>query len=123
VTRDDAGEIFDAAAGPLVRPYTVTGGRTLPATDFQLVTIVVKTGRPLGDLSPEHDEILDLCRQPVSVAEVSARVRLPVAVVKIVLADLLGWRAIITRAPVSFAARARPDRHVLEAVLHGLRNI
>ena len=123
MTQFDPETRFDEAAGPLVRPYTVSGGRTQPAADLRLITIVVTTGRPLGDLSPEHDEILGMCRRPVSVAEVSARVRLPVAVIKILLADLLDWRAIITRAPIPFTERARPDRQVLEAVLHGLRNL
>ena len=114
---------FDEAAGRLVRPYTVTGGRTEPAAQFRLITVVVTTGRPLGDVSPEHSQILGICRSPVSVAEISARVRLPVAVIKILLADLLGWRAIITRAPVSFPDRIRPERHVLETLLHGLRKL
>jgi Protein of unknown function (DUF742) len=122
----DAETRFDDAAGPMVRPYTVTGGRTLPASEFRLVTMVMSTGRPLGDLSPEHDQILDVCERPVSVAEVSARVRLPVAVIKILLADLLAWRGIVARAPAAVserAERAQPDRRLLEAVLHGLRGI
>lgn len=123
MSRLDPDAYFDAAAGPLVRPYAVAGGRTQPTAAFQLITIVVATGQQLLDLSPEHAQILGMCGYPVSVAEVSARVRLPVAVIKILLADLLGWRAIAMRAPVPFAEHARPDRRVLEAVLNGLRNI
>jgi len=123
MTAGDPEHSFDEAAGPLVRPYTVTGGRTEPASDFRLITVVVTTGQLLDEISPEHAQILGVCRHPVSVAEVSARVRLPVAVIKILLADLLGWRAIITRAPITFSDGARPQRHVLEAVLNGLRNL
>jgi hypothetical protein len=123
MTAEDPEQCFDEAAGPLVRPYTVTGGRTQPAAEFRLITVVVTTGRQMGEVSPEHAQILGVCRLPVSVAEVSARVRLPVAVIKILLADLLVWQAIITRAPVSFSEGARPRRHVLEAVLNGLRDL
>jgi Protein of unknown function (DUF742) len=121
VTDADADVRFDDAAGLLVRPYTVTGGRTRPAAEFHLITLVAATGRQLGEVSPEHDRILGVCRWPTSVAEISAHLRLPIAVVKILLADLLGWRAVVTRAPVAFPDAVRPDRHVLEAVLNALR--
>lgn len=117
----DGGVRFDEDAGLLVRPYTVTGGRTRADAEFQLITLVAATGRPLGDVSPEHDRILGVCRRPASVAEISAHLRLPVTVIKILLADLLGWRAVVTRAPVALPDTARPDRHVLEAVIHALR--
>jgi hypothetical protein len=123
MTGVDPEQCFDEAAGPLVRPYTVTGGRTAPTTEFRLITVVVTTGQLVGEISPEHAQILGVCRHPVSVAEVSARVRLPVAVIKILLADLLGWQAVITRAPVSFSEETRPRRQVLEAVLDGLRKL
>ncbi len=112
---------FDEDAGALVRPYTVTGGRTRPSAEFRLITLVAATGRTLGEVTPEHTRILRVCRHPTSVAEISAHLRLPVAVIKILLADLLGWRAIVTRAPVAFPDMARPDRHVLEAVIDALR--
>ena len=117
----DAELRFDDDAGALVRPYTVTGGRTRPATEFHLITLVAATGRVVPDVTPEHARILRVCQRPASVAEISAHLRLPVAVIKILLADLLGWRAVVTRAPVNFPDFARPDRHVLEAVIDALR--
>lgn len=121
MTDSDADVRFDEDAGLLVRPYTVTGGRTRPSAEFHLITLVAATGRALGDVTPEHARILGVCRRPTSVAEISAHLRLPVAVIKILLADLLGWRAIVTRAPVAFPDTVRPDRHVLEAVIDALR--
>jgi hypothetical protein len=121
VTDRDARMRFDEDAGLLVRPYAMTGGRTRPAAEFHLITLVAATGHPVGDVSPEHARILGVCRRPVSVAEISAHLRLPVAVIKILLADLLGWRAVVTRAPVAFPDTVRPDRHVLEVVLDALR--
>lgn len=112
---------FDDDAGLLVRPYTVTGGRTRPDAEFNLITLVAATGTALDEVSPEHSRILRVCRRPASVAEISAHLRLPVVVIKILLADLLSWRAIVTRAPVAFPDMARPDRHVLEAVISALR--
>ncbi|NUP53833.1 MAG: DUF742 domain-containing protein [Catenulispora sp.] len=121
MSRGDRRDAFvDGAAGRLIRPYAVAGGRTAPGSDFHLVTHVVATGRPLDGLGPDHDDILTLCRRPISVAEVSALSGLPLAVTKILLSDLLGWRAIDTRAPVPVFDRARPSTDLLEKVLDAL---
>jgi hypothetical protein len=120
----DAAVWFDEAAGRLVRPFTVTGGRTHAATEFHLITHVAATGRPLLDAAtPEHARILRACRRPTAVAEISARVRLPVAVIKILLADLLAWQAIVTRAPVAFSESDRADPQILMKVINALRKL
>ncbi|ACU69318.1 protein of unknown function DUF742 [Catenulispora acidiphila DSM 44928] len=120
MSRGDPDAFVDSAAGRLIRPYAVAGGRTAPNADFHLVTYVVATGRALSDLGPDHDDILSLCDRPISVAEVSALSGLPLAVTKILLSDLLGWRAIDTRAPVPVFERARPSTDLLEKVLDAL---
>ena len=55
---------MDWDAGPVARPYTVTGGRTRPRGEryFDLVDVVARTGRPAESrtLSPEHIQILNL---------------------------------------------------------------
>ncbi len=81
-------------AGPVSRPYMVTGGRTRPRVTryFDLVDMVVRSARltePLGVTSPECAQILELCRIPTSVAEVGAIIGLPIGVVRVLLGDLL----------------------------------
>ena len=44
-------------------------------------------GRP--DLEEEHLRILDLCAEPVAVAEVAGRLQLPVGVARVLLDDLV----------------------------------
>lgn len=113
---------YNEAAGRLVRPYQVTGGRTRASSEFYLVTLVVATGRRLRDGAPaEHVQILRVCQRPVSVAEISAFVRLPVAIIKVLLADLLTSRAIAVQAPVQFSESARRDPVLLRKVMDGLR--
>jgi hypothetical protein len=109
----------DAAAGPLVRPYTVTAGRTRPAVDFDLLSLVVATGRRPRALDPEHAEALEWCRAPTSVAEVAAHLRLPVTITKVVLGDLVECRAMTTRA--RHTAADPTDRALLEKLLDGLQ--
>jgi hypothetical protein len=114
------GPWLDDAAGRLVRPFTVSDGRTRPSIALDLMSLVRATGvTPLGYLGPEHGQALDLCRAPVSVAEVAAHLRLPAVVAKVLLADLVDCGALTTKPP---AYHHHPtDRALLEAVLDGLR--
>ncbi|MFJ4002147.1 DUF742 domain-containing protein [Streptomyces sp. NPDC090023] len=111
---------LDDAAGRLVRPFTVSDGRTEPSVALDLISQVMATGiTPLGYLGPEHAQALDLSRAPVSVAEMAAYLRLPAVVTKVLLSDLVDCGALTTRPP---AFRHNPtDRSLLEAVLDGLR--
>ncbi|MFG3043527.1 DUF742 domain-containing protein [Streptomyces sp. NPDC048202] len=111
---------LDDAAGRLVRPFTVSDGRTEPSVALDLISQVMATGiTPLGYLGPEHAQALDLSRAPVSVAEMAAYLRLPAVVTKVLLSDLVDCGALTTKPP---AFRHNPtDRSLLEAVLDGLR--
>ena len=113
-------------SGPVVRPYAVTGGRTEPADGevLDLVAIVVATGQSVDAddrmrLTPEHRKILTACRQQVTVAELGADVGLPVGVVRVLLADLIGQGAItvVPQRPVG----ERTGQDVLQEILNGLR--
>ncbi|MGW1894654.1 DUF742 domain-containing protein [Streptomyces sp. NPDC002004] len=114
------GPWLDDAAGRLVRPYTVSNGRTRPTTELDLMSQVMATGTtPFGYLGPEHAEALQLCGAPVSVAEIAAHLRLPAAVTKVLLSDLLDCGALTTKPPAFY--HNPTDRSLLEAVLDGLR--
>jgi len=75
----------DWDAGPVSRPYTVTGGRTRLRGQrrFDVVDMVVRTAKwaDTSYLSPERSRILDLCRVPTTVAELASAVGLPLGVV------------------------------------------
>lgn len=107
------------------RLYVVTGGRSRADEDtFDTVTLVVGSGRPDPGMQSEHAKILRLCREPISVVELSAELRLPVAVVRILLGDLLAAGKITTRRPSAAAEPANaPSPELLEQVLVGLRNL
>ena len=113
----------DDAAGPVVRPYALVRGRTRTRKDlFDLVAFVVTvmdSQQGWTDLEPEHVAILTLCHHPHSVAEVAARLRLPVGVVRVLLGDLLDLAAIRVRQPADPAGR--PSLQVMREVLDGLR--
>jgi hypothetical protein len=108
----------------LVRPYTVTGGRTQPRYQLPieaLVTATVLEPRDLSVLAPECQAILQFCRDWRSVAEVSAVLRLPLGVARILIADMSADG--LVRIHQRDDAEGRPDLHLLERVLSGLRKI
>ena len=114
------GPWLDDAAGRLVRPFTISNGRTRPTIALDLMSQVRGTGEtPLGYLGPEHAQALALCRAPVSVAEVAAHLKLPAAVTKVLLSDLVDCGALTTKPPEFH--HNPTDRALLEAVLDGLR--
>ncbi|MER6035662.1 MULTISPECIES: DUF742 domain-containing protein [unclassified Streptomyces] len=117
------GPRLDEAAGRLVRPYTVSDGRTRATSHFTLVTTVRATGaQTQGAFGLEHARVLALCEQPVSVAEIAARMQVPAAVVKVLLSDLAEGGAVVAgdTRPASADHSARPDRDLLEAIRDGL---
>ena len=114
----------DDGATRLVRPYTVTGGRTQPRYQLALealVTATVLEPRDLSVLAPECQAILQFCRDWRSVAEVSAVLRLPLGVARILIADMAADG--LVRIHQRDASEGRPDLGLLERVLKGLRKI
>jgi hypothetical protein len=115
---------LDQEAGPFIRPYAVTKGRTAPAEGrwIGLIDLVMAVPEvpPSGDLGlgPGHREVLARCRRPVTVADLTADADLPVGVVQVLLGDLIEHgmvRVLATpRGPVT-------NRKLLNAVLDGLK--
>jgi Protein of unknown function (DUF742) len=104
------------------RLYVITRGRSgSPEQTLDLVTLIVSRSAPHPGMQPEHAAILRICRSPLSVAEVSAYLGLPVSVVTVLLADLLAEDQVEARAPVPVALL--PDPALLQAVLHGLQKL
>ncbi|WP_425453293.1 DUF742 domain-containing protein [Thermomonospora umbrina] len=121
---DPAGEAATGDRRSLVRPYTVTGGRTRPRYDLAIEALVSAAPYPPRDvttLTPEYRAIIDLCRSWRSVAEVSALLRLPLGVTRVLIADMAHEG--LLRLHQARPADAQPDVRLLERVLSGLRKL
>ena len=108
----------------LVRPYAVTGGRTKPRYQLQIEAMVAAShyeARDLSVLSPECQAILSFCRDWRSVAEVSAVLRMPLGVARVLIADMAMEG--LVRVHQTDHAQGRPDINLLERVLSGLRKL
>ncbi|WP_249417117.1 DUF742 domain-containing protein [Streptomyces sp. TS71-3] len=110
---------MDGAAGRIVRPYAVSNGRTRPTADLgPLVSLAATGSAPPVRLGPEHRQVVELCAVPRPVTEVVGRLRLPVAVTKVLIGDLLDCGVLTVLAP---APHDDTELALLEAVLAGLR--
>ncbi len=108
----------------LVRPYAVTGGRTKPRYQLQIEAMVAAShyeARDLSALSPECQAILGFCRDWRSVAEISAVLRMPLGVARVLIADMAAEG--LVRIHQLDHASGRPDLNLLERVLSGLRKL
>ena len=108
----------------LVRPYAVTGGRTKPRYQLQIEAMVTAShydARDLSVLSPECQAILGFCRDWRSVAEISAVLRMPLGVARVLIADMAMEG--LVRVHQLDHAQGRPDINLLERVLSGLRKL
>ena len=110
------------------RPYTVTGGRTRPAHDDleleTLVQTVAGNDDQLAGLGREQQSIAALCREFVSVAEISARLDLLLGVTRVILGDMEHQGLVVVYRTQATAADADlPPVELLGRVLQGLKNI
>jgi hypothetical protein len=105
------------------RLYVITGGRGSSGrrADLDLVTLVVARAAARPEMQPEHASILRMCHYPLSMAEISAYLKLPFSVVAILVSDLLADSSVEVRATVRTAGI--PDPELLKAVMYGLQKL
>lgn len=125
-SRDGDGDRWlDEEAGPVVRPYAVTKGRTLPSGGawFDLIDIVVRTGewtsrdfRP----GPEQRRMLSLCHRPIPVVDLTSELDLPLGVVRVLLGDL-AEAGMVRIIPAQH--QREPDQRLLRKMLDGLESL
>ena len=116
---------FDREAGPVVRPYALTKGRTLPSggASFDLIDVVVATSDRVPEHfrpGPEHRRILNLCRQPTPIVDLTSEIDLPLGVVRVLLGDLTSEGLVRV---LSTQKQPENDQRLLRMVLDGLESL
>lgn len=126
---DGAGVDGDCPAGdcpaerPSLRPFLLTAGRVAGQDSIAIETQVVTTdqGRTaLGELGFESRDIVTLCGDPLSVAEIAAELSLHLGVVRVLVGDLSAEGHLSVYLP---NADAPTDVDTLLRVIRGLRAI
>jgi hypothetical protein len=91
---DGAGAGEEAQPRNDIRPYLMTGGRTMasgPPVAMETIVVLSNLARrgPVPRQAFERAQILRECQVPSSVAEVAARLQLPLGVATVLITDLL----------------------------------
>lgn len=116
---------FDRDAGPVVRPYALTKGRTLPSggESFDLIDVVVATSDRMPEHfrpGPEHRRLLSLCRRPAPIVDLTSEIDLPLGVVRVLLGDLISEGLVRV---LSTQKQPATDQRLLRMVLDGLESL
>jgi hypothetical protein len=115
----------DEEPDSVVRPYTITRGRTRPAREeIEFETLVWTT--PMAAFSPppvnaHWRAVANLCREVVSLAEVAARLRVPIGVARVLVGDMAEAGLVYLQRPRHVSDTA--EIALLEKVLHGLHRL
>lgn len=114
----------DQPAASLVRPYTLTAGRTRSAVYLPLEAPVHTATSIMPGTWPPSDtraRIFALCAEGPSVAEISARLNVPLGVTRVLVGDLVEAGTLRVSATLDDDATAAERRELIGRTLRGLR--
>ncbi len=105
-------------SGSFVRSYLLTGGRTRSdAGDIAIEAMVAVAPDSKAPRDLDLARIYDLCAEPNSIAEISAKCSLPLGVARVLVADLWGAGTL----EVLETTRS-DDIAIVRRLLDGIRN-
>ncbi|BBX21463.1 hypothetical protein MTER_08740 [Mycolicibacter terrae] len=119
----DVPEPVEAEAN-LVRPYTLTAGRTHTDVSLPLEAPVqaLRSAHPnQWPASDPRGRIVELCQAAPSVAEISARLDLPLGVARVLVGDLVTSGYLRVRRTLNEASTRDERRELIGRTLRGLR--
>ena len=108
----------------LVRPYTLTAGRTDTTVDLPLEAPIQTVQSALFHRWPPNDlrgKIIQLCIKSPSVAEISARLDVPLGVARVLVGDLVTSGYLQVQATLTDSSTQDERRELIGRTLRGLR--
>jgi len=110
----------DEEYSSFVRPYMITGGRTVgEAGEIPLETLVVAQ-RPSDGLTPDHAAVVRVCSggEPLSIVEIAVQIDQPIGVARVLVADLTA-----TGHVVQYDTAANENAALVRRLLDGIRSL
>jgi len=123
-SREPLGPEPPAAEASLVRPYTLTAGRTKASVELPLEAPVQTLQSALYHRWPPNDvlgRIVQLCVKNPSVAEISARLDLPLGVTRVLVGDLVTSGYLRVNRTLTDRSTRDERRELIGRTLRGLR--
>ncbi len=108
-----------------LRAYALTQGRTHFDSDLPLDAMVTVGEIVLPDhMTPEQTRIVEACYgSPQSLVDLSAALDMPLGVVRVLLADLIGGGAVDVSSHDDRSVPLHHDLALLEEVLDGIESL
>jgi hypothetical protein len=103
-----------------VRPYMITGGRTVgEAGEIPLETLVVAK-RSTEGLGPDHAAVVRVCGsgEPLSIVEIAVHIAQPIGVARVLVADLTA-----TQHVEQYDTAASENAALVRRLLDGIRSL
>lgn len=130
MTEDGAPEWIGSAeelTASVVRPYTLTSGRTTSQVEVPLEASVELTAAGRAQQWPAHDpssRIVDLCADELlSVAEIAARSGLALGVTRVLVGDLAAEGHVQLQQTLTDSTSSAERISLIERTLRGLRDL
>jgi len=119
---DPWGRYSDEPSARIVRPYTITAGRTSTTVDLPMeATLRLLPAAEEREWGPDlQGRIVEVCDYS-SVAEVSALVAMPIGVVRVLLGDLVEQGYVRVQATLNDSSSHDERLDLIERTLRGLR--
>lgn len=118
-------DLFTEPKPSLVRPYTLTSGHTDTDVDLPLeapIEVATRATKPARwPRSDVRQHILMVCAHGPSVAEIAARVSLPLGATRFLVGELITQGYLRVRAPHSDPITLDERRELISRTLQGLR--
>ena len=123
---DEGSNLYEDEAdetGRRIRPYAITGGRTL--TDGETIGLEAqiqantRASNHLRLYRWEAAKLIELVQVPTALVEVAARLEIPIGVARVLVADLVRDGAVVVHVP----QRSQSFTSLLEKVLDGVRSL
>lgn len=120
LTMVDDPEYADDVDSSFVRPYMITGGRTVgEAGEIPLETLVVAKASTEG-LAPDHAAVVEVCGrgEPLSVIEIAVHIGQPIGVARVLVADLTASQHV-----EQYDTAASENAALVRRLLDGIRSL
>lgn len=114
----------DADKPSLVRPYTLTAGRTDSRVDLPLeapIETLASTKPPRWPGNDVRGQILTLCAESPSVAEIAAHLSVPLGVARVLIGDLVTQGYLRVHTTLGDSTTDDERRELIGRTLRGLR--
>lgn len=124
---DASAEQDDEPVASIVRPYTLTAGRTTSEVDVPMEATVELTSAGHDRRWPPHEpssRIAGLCEaERLSVAEISARAGLALGVTRVLIGDLVTHGYVQLQKTLTDSTSSVERISLIERTLRGLRDL